>query len=369
LSGEQPQARFDLGYLPALDGLRALAILLVVAYHDRWLRGGFLGVDVFFALSGFLITSILLQEWHHGGIHLGKFYARRFLRLGPALVVFVLLAYAVNRWLSPGIFGVIAPRWAVGALLYVSNLMIAYGREYPLGAFSICWSLAQEEQFYLLWPLALRTLLRRGVSPLRVALLLLVPIAGCAVLRQYLVARGAGDPGLWLRVYFGPDARADVILLGCVLALVVDARGLPQSRRSAAWAGAAAVAGLLVLGWLALTRDISGLVATPLLFTLTAAASASLVLGALSQEWLRRPLSWPGFVWIGRLSYSLYLWHEIGLFLGQDGGPLGRWLTALAFAAASHYAVERPFLKLKRRLSPGETAAAAELRDSARSRA
>jgi peptidoglycan/LPS O-acetylase OafA/YrhL len=91
----------------------------------------------------------------------------------------------------------------------------------------------------------------------------------------------------------------------------------------------------------------------PLLFTVTAVASSLFVLGTLTLPWLRSLLSWPGFVWIGRLSYSLYLWHEIGLYLGQPWGPLGRYLTPLVLAAASHYVVERPFLRLKRRLSPG----------------
>ncbi len=350
---DRSERRFALGYLPALDGLRAVAILMVLVYHDHLLRGGFLGVDVFFALSGFLITSILLQEWHGGGIHLGKFYARRFLRLAPALVVFVLVVFVVDRWLSPGIFGTIAPGWAAAAVLYVSNLVIAYAREYPLGPFSICWSLAQEEQFYLLWPLVLRSLLRRGLPRLYLAGLLLAPIAGSAILRQSLVARGTGDPGLWLRVYFGPDARADVILFGCALALAVDVWGLPRPGGPTRLTGAVTLAGLSALAALCATRDILGMVNDPLLFTVTAVASTLFVLGALTLPWLRTLLALPGLVWIGRLSYSLYLWHEIGLYLGQAGGPLGRYLTPLALAAASHYVIERPFLHLKRRLSPG----------------
>jgi peptidoglycan/LPS O-acetylase OafA/YrhL len=346
--------QFVLGYVPALDGLRAVAILMVVAYHDHRLRGGFLGVDVFFALSGFLITSVLLEEWRRRRtMHLGKFYARRFLRLAPALLVFVLAVFGVDRWLSPGIFGAIAPRWGVAAALYVTNLLIAYGREYPLGPFSICWSLAQEEQFYLLWPLLLRTLLRLGVTPLRLAGLLLLPISVSTVVRLSLRAADAGDPGLWLRLYFGPDTRADAILVGCVLALVVDGRGLPDAGRAARWAGASALLGILALGALAATCDILDPVRVPLLFTLSAAASTALVLGALAVPWLRLPLAWPGLVWIGRLSYSLYLWHEIGLYIGGEAGPAGRYALPLALAAASHYVVERPFLRLKRRLSPG----------------
>jgi peptidoglycan/LPS O-acetylase OafA/YrhL len=347
-----PAGPFVLGYLPALDGLRAVAILMVVAYHDHRLRGGFLGVDVFFALSGFLITSILLEERRRTGImHLGRFYARRFLRLAPALLVFVALVFGVNRWLWPEIFGEILPRWPAVAALYVTNLVIAYGREYPLGPFSICWSLGQEEQFYLLWPLVLRTLLRSGTTQLRLAFLLLVPICGAAVIRLSLVATGGADPDLWLRVYFGPDARADVILFGCALALFVDARGLPRTPSAVRWAGAAAVLGILALAALAARSDILDLVRSPMLFTVTAAASTALVLGTLAVPWLRTVLAWPVLVWIGKLSYSLYLWHEIGLYLGRDIGLVATYLLPLGLAAASHYAVERPFLKLKKRLS------------------
>src|SRR5262249_38671964 len=136
-------------YRPALDGLRALAILLVIAYHDRLLVGGFLGGQLFFVLCGYLITSILECEWpSRGSISLARFYARRFLRLAPALGLFVLTAWVVTHALKPGLASGLKGAWALSALFYASNLLIAYGREYPLGLVSISWSLALEEQFY-----------------------------------------------------------------------------------------------------------------------------------------------------------------------------------------------------------------------------
>src|SRR5438874_8711325 len=122
-----------IGYRPALDGLRAVAILMVVAFHDRHLQGGFLGVDVFFALSGYLITSLLLEEHAlQGSIHLGRFYARRALRLYPALIVFVGSTFVFTHFVDPPLSDRLEPRWALWALVYVTNLVSAYTHDYPL---------------------------------------------------------------------------------------------------------------------------------------------------------------------------------------------------------------------------------------------
>ena len=245
--GVAPPPVFRLGYRPALDGLRAVAILLVIAYHDGLLEGGFVGVDVFFALSGFLITSLLVEEWRERGtIQLGRFYARRALRLAPALSVFVFTVYAATHWLVPSMAGALEGRWALAALLYLTNILTAYGGEYPLGLVSICWSLAMEEQFYLLWPLLLRTALRARLSWRVLALLLGALVFACNVLRLGLARRGGEEA--WLRIYFGPDTRADAILVGCLLAVLVAWRGVPPaSARPASiagfFAGAAALGG------------------------------------------------------------------------------------------------------------------------------
>jgi peptidoglycan/LPS O-acetylase OafA/YrhL len=344
------QTPFRLGQRPALDGLRAVAILAVIAYHDGRLPGGFLGVDVFFALSGFLITTLLLQEWDKlGSISIGRFYLRRFLRLGPALVTFVAVVFVITHVLFPELRDSLRPRWALAALLYCTNVLIGYAREYPLGVVSICWSLALEEQFYLLWPLGLRALLRRGVSkPGAMCLaagLCLVP----AALRHGLVATERGDPSLWLRIYFAPDTRADAILVGCALALFLSWR--PLTRTAVHAGGAAALAGIVILGRLATTRSIADMVDSPMLISLAAWSSAAVVFGALHTKPLMRVLELRPLVWIGKLSYSLYLWHGVGLEAGSGFGPWMRYPAMLALAVASHLLVERPFLRLKARLA------------------
>ena len=169
-------------YLRALDGLRGIAILAVMAYHSRWLSGGFVGVDLFFALSGFLITRLLIAEWQrHGDVHLIGFWARRLLRLAPALVAAVALAVPVSRWIEMPL----EKAWVAATLVYTSNLLIGYGHVYPIGLLSHTWSLGMEEQFYLLWPPLLVLSMRSGLGGVcgSAALLSVVP----ALLRLWYV--------------------------------------------------------------------------------------------------------------------------------------------------------------------------------------
>ena len=150
---------FNLGYRPALDGLRGVAVLAVMVYHSGLIRGGFLGVDVFFTLSGFLITTLLLEEYARTGtLAIGRFYIRRALRLLPALVAFLIFWGGVILTRIPSEYWSVLGGYLLGVLGYVANWLYIYWR--PLGVFSHTWSLAIEEQFYLVWPVLLFLLLR-----------------------------------------------------------------------------------------------------------------------------------------------------------------------------------------------------------------
>ena len=198
-----------LGYRPELDGVRAVAILLVVAFHAYGRpESGFLGVDIFFVLSGFLITALLVQEQNlTGAISLPHFYLRRALRLLPALVVAV-LGYLV---ITTADFTVGDTKWPQLAdalegsgygIAYVSNVVQAAGVEVP-GAIGHLWSLATEEQFYLIWPFALVLLFRSGASRRTVSIVLGAAIAALFAHRLQLTLSGASRH----RMYFAPDGH------------------------------------------------------------------------------------------------------------------------------------------------------------------
>jgi peptidoglycan/LPS O-acetylase OafA/YrhL len=332
---------------------------MVVAYHFEWLPGGFFGVDVFFVLSGYLITTILHEEWAASrDIRLPRFYGRRFLRLTPALWVFVLtalvLAYSVAGESH------MRPTWTIASLAYVTNLLIAFGQEYPLGFVSHCWTLGMEEQFYLLWPLVLRTSLRRGVAP-RTLAAVMVGVAVAAVLwRHHLAAGYEADPArVYLRVYFAPDTRADLLAIGCALALLERARPSALALSPVAQT-AATVAGLVLLAVAARTPSIDDAVAAPAIFLVAGLASLLLVVGLRTPKAtpLTRLFELPPLVWLGRLSYSLYLWHALALTIAVNAlqhdpalSLVAKYSLPLLLAAASYHLIERPFLRLRKRLA------------------
>jgi peptidoglycan/LPS O-acetylase OafA/YrhL len=317
-------------YVPALDGLRAVAIVLVVAFHATGFpSGGWLGVDLFFVLSGFLITTLLLQRRHRESI--ATFYRRRAARLVPALLVLLLVSLAIDgSW-----FGVLA------GLGYFSNLVIAtdHSELMPASLFHL-WSLAAEEQFYLVWPFVLFAALR--VGRLTAFTLTAGGAVGVVVLA---IGLGVFTDVNGYRLTFAPDTRGISILVGCALALI------PGSGRPSL-AGLEIPALALVLGLsLTLGDGISG----PPIFVFALASAVLLVRCLDANAHMSRVLSVAPLVFLGRISYSLYLWHfPILIWLGVDGpGLQGLDLVAvalaLAAASASYYCVERPFL---RRLSP-----------------
>jgi peptidoglycan/LPS O-acetylase OafA/YrhL len=263
-----------LPYLPGLDGLRALAVIAVLLYHAElpWIPGGFLGVEIFFVISGYLITTLLLAEWRQRGrIDVKAFWLRRARRLLPALylLLVVTLAYAVV-FLPGEVAGLRAD--AIAAFGYVTNWYLVLGHESyfeAIGRPSLLkhlWSLAVEEQFYLLWPPLLALGLSVGAARWRERRVLLVTLAlaVASALLMALLYRPEVDPS---RIYFGSDTRAAGLLIGAALAFAWTPwhKGTPRVKsRSATARGYAEWREWLQrrLGWTTpLLLDAAGLVA------------------------------------------------------------------------------------------------------------
>jgi len=346
-----------LGYVPALNGIRGLAILLVVADHYFGLHeGGSTGVHLFFVLSGFLITTLLLEEHaSSGGIRLGAFYGRRARRLLPALGV-LLVVYAAIEVDRPGL-GVIVERVAlVGS--YVSNVAVAFRFHDVISGTVLgpLWSLAQEEQFYLVWPLILIV----GLRSRRLLTWLLVAIVVLVVYQRVLVLAGASSS----RVYYGPDTNPLWLLAGATVALIRQ-RGhtVPPLVAVAATGCAVWYIGSVNLGW----AWVGSTLATPLLLI----SYSALVAAACGSGPIVRMLSVRPVVFLGAISYSLYLWHLMALQLGSGlGVEVGLGATswrslsialAIAIAWLSYRFVEQPFRLRGRRAANTRALPAAEV--------
>jgi peptidoglycan/LPS O-acetylase OafA/YrhL len=341
-------------YWPELDGLRALAVSLVLLLHTEipWARGGGIGVDVFFTLSGFLITTVLLGEYERtAGIRLARFYLRRLLRLYPALVVVVAVSIAVTPILDPAARKQ-AYDGAVVALTYSLNWFKVHATDHRYGMLAHTWSLAVEEQFYLIWPIALLVALRRwgmkGAFVVSVAGVA-VTIAESAVLFHYFG---------WKRIYFGTDARFPQLLIGASAAIayargVIDAR-LWRVIRPAAVCGLALIALFTVF-------DPPRAVYAYVGFWAVAVATAAVVLVLVDDPSpvMRRAFGGATVVALGRVSYGVYLWHwpviSVLNSLSPALDPYVRFAIAapvsIGAALLSFRWVERPFLRLKKRLA------------------
>ncbi len=350
----------ELGYEPALDGLRALAVTAVLFFHARfaWIPGGFLGVSTFFTLSGFLITTLMLGEWgRSGGLDLRRFYTRRFRRLLPAswmTLLLVVLMGALGVWDAGQLRSL---RGDVPAsLAEVSNWwFILQDRSYgalfespsPLEHF---WSLAVEQQFYLLYPLVLVGALLlarrlRGAGPLTVLVPLLVALTVISATLNGIDARTSIP-----RAYFGTDTRLAELVIGGLLACVgVRRLRMLPGRRGVALAGLGVLAlvGSAAL-WHVATVSTGWLYPFGLL--VTALCSVGLIVGALQTGPLRALLTWAPVVAFGRISYGVYLLHwPIFLWLTPARTGLAEWplfalrmaVTTLA-AVAMYQLLERP---------------------------
>ncbi|MEO5951915.1 MAG: acyltransferase, partial [Chloroflexia bacterium] len=224
------KAEFRLGYRPALDGLRGVFILFVLTVHGGvpFMQGAALGVDGFFALSGFLITTLLLQEWRqNGSISLKRFYIRRALRLWPALFVMLGVFGLLTLLAIRGEGATATWRGILLSSLYSSNLDTVIFKDYTigLGLMSHTWSLALEEQFYLLWPIVLMGLLALRLRGKWLAVSI-GALVFTAPLWRFLLLSGGRSTELF---YVGMNTRADALLVGCTLgALAVGGFVMPS---------------------------------------------------------------------------------------------------------------------------------------------
>jgi peptidoglycan/LPS O-acetylase OafA/YrhL len=360
------------GYVPPLDGIRAFAVLAVMAYHGGvgWEQGGFLGVDAFFVLSGFLITSLLVDEWRGtGSIGLGAFWARRARRLLPALLLLLGAVALYGAYLAPAdtLHGLRLD--ALFTLGYSANWhQVLAGHDYfaqsalpsPL---LHTWSLAIEEQFYLVWPPVVLAVLgwkgrelgrgaRFGEAGRRASRFLLrIALAGAvaSAVEMALLYHPGGDP---TRVYYGTDTRAQSILVGAALALLLGNRTRAIPRAGRGGLVVAAVLGSCFVGWM--WTDATG--STPWLyrggFLLGALCVAALIacVSLLPRSAPSRVLSLSPLRFVGRISYGLYLWHW-PIYLVLDSTRTGlvgyellavRVAASFAAASASYYLLERP---------------------------
>lgn len=343
------------GYMPELDGLRGLAILAVMIFHANvdapFLKGGFLGVDVFFVLSGFLITSLLVQEFDRcGAVNLKTFYIRRLLRLGPALFALLIIFCAISLTLLSKADAQKNYVEAVIALTYLSNWARAYSIR-PPDFLAHTWSLSIEEQFYILWPVLLLTLLRVLRKKYYVAL----AAAGIALLSWATRAYLATEEASIERLYNGLDTRADALMVGCTLGVVFSPNTLkPGARKIFAKAltlmapvgVAALVAFFFYSDWRHTGMYYWGFVVIELLTVViivdVSISSRSVVKKLFAMRWL---------VWVGSISYGLYLWHypiyRTMVELHFDGLAILSAGSAITFAIAiaSYYLLERPVLR------------------------
>ena len=351
-----PPARGEGRYIAGLDGLRAVAVLAVVLYHLNvgWASGGLLGVGVFFVLSGYLITDLLLAEREReGAIALGRFWLRRARRLLPGLWVMLVVVTLWIVFLDPSQLGGIRGA-LLAALLYFSNWWYAFqhvsyfasfGAPSPLGHL---WSLAVEEQFYLVWPLllilALRFVHRRW-------LLVGLVIAGALASAWAMAAlfQPGSDP---TRVYEGTDTRAFQLLIGASLAIVWPSRRLTGPLPALRRRGLDALGGLglaVIVVMVMDTNEYQTLLYRGGMVILSLATVAVIAALAHPAALLGRILGAPPLRWIGVRSYGIYLWHYPIIVLttpvDSTPGPVLALLqlgATVAVAGLSWHFVEEP---------------------------
>jgi peptidoglycan/LPS O-acetylase OafA/YrhL len=370
----QPNARYSRKHVASLDGVRGVAILLVLLYHSTVSLGklglshsifspllfGWCGVDVFFTLSGFLITGILLDTKEDAG-YFRNFYGRRILRIfplyyGAIFVVFLIQAWLSHEYISGQVGGLLAPGSLLWPALFLENIVIFRHGASTTGILTHFWSLAVEEHFYLIWPLVVWLGTRRQI----------IIIALFAILLSVLGRWGVYLSGYDIGAAFGVTLfRMDGLAMGALASLAI--RGSWSLAAVARWAWIVlAVAAALLLGLILVRRTLHQTDPGIWIFayTLIAATTAAGIVAAMAPGLLRRTLSEPILCWFGKYSFGLYVWHPIiGVILlhtnyglvPEGAGKIRIMLVfafvlALELAAAwlSFHLFEKRFLNLKR---------------------
>ncbi|WCH46450.1 acyltransferase family protein [Lysinibacillus sp. OF-1] len=349
-------------YIPGLDGIRALAVLAVIAYHFNfnWARGGFLGVDIFFVLSGYLITSTILPvKGNQLTVSLKKFWIGRFRRLLPAAYVMIVISFVWATLFHKELLHTLRGD-ALSSIFYSSNWWFIFHKLSYFDSFGSpsplknLWSLAIEEQFYLIWPLLLMIGLYIFQKQSKLAKVVFIG-AVCSALVMAILYEPGADPS---RVYYGTDTRCFELLIGCWLALV-----WPMKRLSAQKLSTNHVKKLNSLSFITLMIFLVSIVYVDeyqpflyrggmFLFCLNAAVLIACICHPVSI--LGKLLAWRPLCWIGSRSYGIYLWHYPVMVLGTPIHEIGNpsyWRVALQIilivmiAELSYRFIEMPIRK------------------------
>ncbi len=359
-----------LDVIPSLDGIRAISVLIVVLGHSglEALVPGGLGVTIFFFLSGYLITTLMLNEHERTGvINISNFYTRRVFRLMPPLLVSLAIAYGLTYagLLSGGITGT----GLAAQLLYFANyygLFFDPGNTIPDGT-GILWSLAVEEHFYIVYPLLMTLMLVGALRPRAIAALLAI---GCMVVLAWRIHLVQSPDFVSDRTYYASDTRIDSIIYGCILAIIATPKPQPcrlSTMSLAQWAVVASAAGTLLLTLLyrdptfreTIRYSIQGLALMPLFYFAV----------RFSDNRLFQKLNLPWIVTLGTYSYAIYLIHFVVIGVITKNVPAAAaksfilfptaLLISIAYAAAVDRFVDPYFKQLRRKYGPGVTAKAA----------